>query len=159
MRLRLLALQDELRSCSTRGAFVLPDNIHLTLVFLGECDERKTDDVKQVLNKTRFDKFDIHVDSIGRFKRDSGDLWWAGVRENKYLFDLQQSLSDKLIRSGFDIDRKKYKPHITLARKVITKIVPNQIEPFGQNISRIDLIKSEHLGGVLTYTPIHWCST
>jgi len=33
-----------------------------------------------------FEPFDITIDCAGRFKRDSGDIWWAGVRENKVLY-------------------------------------------------------------------------
>ena len=36
---QLLALRDELRIESQRGSFTAPENLHLTLVFLGECDE------------------------------------------------------------------------------------------------------------------------
>ena len=41
-RSRLLALRDELRLHSERGNFTAPENLHLTLVFLGECDDRQT---------------------------------------------------------------------------------------------------------------------
>ncbi|MDR0434023.1 MAG: hypothetical protein LBH21_03030 [Gracilibacteraceae bacterium] len=41
MRLRLLALRDELRGKSERGRFSAPENLHLTLTFLGECDGKQ----------------------------------------------------------------------------------------------------------------------
>ena len=47
-RAQLLAVRDELRSRSKRGNFSAPDNIHLTLTFLDECDTKQTATVKSV---------------------------------------------------------------------------------------------------------------
>jgi len=154
LRSRLLELRDDLCSQSERGSFVPPENLHLTLAFLGECDGKQTDAAKNAMSETLFDPFDIHIESLGRFKRDGGDIWWAGVRENKALLDMQSNLTKKLIRAGLKLDSKKYTPHITLGRKVMTRLAPRKIEPFGQTVSQIDLMKSERIDGVLTYTSI-----
>ena len=152
--LRLLALRDELRGKSERGNFSAPENLHLTLVFLGECDGKQTTAVKSVLSAVNFEPFDITVDCIGRFKRDGGDVWWAGLRENKLLIALQGELNEKLIAAGLSLDKRKYSPHITLGREVVTDAKPWRIEPFGETVSIIDLMKSERINGKLTYTAI-----
>jgi 2'-5' RNA ligase len=154
-RSRLLALRDELRSRSERGSFTLPENLHLTLAFLGECDGKQTATVKSVMVSTAFTPFDLAIDRIERFKRDGGDIWWAGVKENKPLLELQRNLTDKLTAAGFSLERRKYSPHITLGREVLTDAAPRQIEPFGEAVSGIDLMKSERIGGKLTYTAIY----
>ena len=154
-RSRLLALRDELRSHSERGRFSLPENLHLTLAFLGECDERQTTAAKTSMDEAVFDPLEVDVDCIGRFKRDGGDIWWAGVRENKALLDLHQKLTSGLCSRGFSLEKRKYNPHITLGREVVTETLSRPIEPFGETVSRIDLMKSERLGGKLTYTSIH----
>ena len=154
-RARLLALRDELRSNSERGSFVLPENLHLTLVFLGECDAKQVAAVQAAMDTVDFGAFDMFIERLGRFKRDGGEIWWAGVRENRALQDLQRCLSKTLIEEGFPIDTRKYSPHITLGRKVVTGMAPGQIEPFGQKVSGIDLMKSERINGVLTYTSIY----
>jgi len=154
-RLKLIALRDEVRTRSVRGSFVTPENLHLTLAFLGECSPEQVAAAKKVMNKTDFVPFDIRIDSLGRFKRDGSDLWWAGVQENKSMLDLQRRLSDNLTRAGFLLDKNSFKPHITLGRKVVTRINPRRVETFGQTVSSIDLMKSESIDRVLTYTPIH----
>ena len=154
-RSRLLALRDELRGKSQRGNFSAPENLHLTLAFLGECDTEQTAAVKSVLSTFSFEPFDIEVDSIGRFKRDGGDIWWAGLRENKPLIALQRELTEKLIAAGFILERRKYSPHITLGREVETGEKPWQIEPFGETVNLIYLMKSERIKGKLTYTSIY----
>ena len=152
---KLISWIDELRLSSKRGSFVLPDNLHLTLAFLGECNDIQTDSIKKAMNEVCFESFDLSIDNIGRFKRNDGDLWWAGVRNNDILCELQRNLSNNLIRAGFNLDNKKYKPHITLGRKVITNLTPYRIEPFGQSVSKVYLMKSERINGILTYTSIY----
>lgn len=49
-RAKLLSLRNELQSRSECGRFSLPENLHLTLAFLGECDEKQIIKVKQVMN-------------------------------------------------------------------------------------------------------------
>ena len=154
-RLRLLALRDELRSRSERGNFSLPENLHLTLAFLGECNATQAATVKAVMDTVSFEPFDIQIERIGRFKRDGGDIWWAGLYESKPLLDLQRTLTDKLIAAGFTLEKREYKPHITLGREVVTDAASWQIEPFGEMVSAIDLMKSERIGGKLTYAAIY----
>ncbi|MDR0310908.1 MAG: RNA 2',3'-cyclic phosphodiesterase [Acidobacteriota bacterium] len=151
----LFALCDELRANSKRGKFSLPENLHLTLVFLGECDAKQTDAVKAIMDSTNFEPFDLTIERIGRFKRDGGDIWWAGVRESKALLDLQRNLTAALSAEGFSLDKRKYSPHITLGREIITKADHRHIKEFGETVSSIELMKSERIGGKLTYTAIY----
>ena len=154
-RSRLLALRDGLRSRSERGNFTLPENLHLTLAFLGECDAKQTAAVKAAMDTVRFEPFDIHIERVGHFKRNGGDIWWAGLRGNEALSDLQRELTDKLITAGFSLERRQYKPHITLGREVVTDAAPWQVEPFGETVPGIDLMKSERMAGKLTYSVIY----
>ena len=162
-RARLIALQDELRSCSVRGRFSLPENLHLTLAFLGECDVKQTTAIKAVMNEINFDPFVINIDRVGRFKRDGGKqrvpaksvaTWWAGIQESKALAKLHSDLTDKLTAADFKLDKRKFNPHITLGREIITSAAPWQIPPFGETVTNIELMKSERINGKLTYTSI-----
>ena len=152
---RLAALCDELSLHCGRGRFSAPDNLHLTLAFLGECDAEQTAAAKAAMDAAIFDPFDLAIERIGRFKRDGGDIFWAGVRENKALSDLHQKLTSGLRSKGFKLEKHKYSPHITLGRDIVTDVAPHQIEPFGETVSRIDLMKSERINGKLTYTSIY----
>ena len=152
---RLLTLRDELRGGSQHGHFSAPENLHLTLAFLGECDVKQTAAAKSILGAVSFEPFDVAVDSVGRFKRDGGDLWWAGLRENRALSALQHDLTERLSATGFTLDRRKFSPHITLGREVVTDTAPWVFEPFGETVVAVDLMKSERFAGKLTYTPIY----
>jgi len=154
-RSSLLGLRDELRSRSERGNFSLPENLHLTLAFLGECDTKQFESAKSAMAAVLFHPFDVRIERIGKFRRDRGDLWWAGLHGSKPLLDLQRDLTERLIAAGFTLEKRDYKPHITLGREVFTDAVPWRIDPFGERTSGIDLMLSERVSGVLTYTAIY----
>lgn len=152
---RLIALRDELRSRSERGNFSRDENLHLTLAFLGECSTEQTAAAKAAMDSVTFTPFDMTIDRIGRFKRDGGDIWWASGEPPTALIRLQRELTEKLTMAGFELDKRKYSPHITLEREVVTDTVPWMVKPFGETVGRIDLMKSERISGKLIYTAIY----
>ena len=152
---RLFALCNELNSHCEHGRFSLMENLHLTLAFLGECNPEQTAAAKAAVDVLVFEPFDLTIDHVGRFKRKGGDIWWAGVRKNKPLLELQQRLTSALTSSGFKLEKREYSPHITLGREIRTKAIPRSIMSFGETVSRVDLMRSEHINGKLEYTSIH----
>ncbi|HHU52888.1 MAG TPA: RNA 2',3'-cyclic phosphodiesterase [Clostridiaceae bacterium] len=154
-RSRLVTLRDELRSDSTKGRFSAPENLHLTLVFLGECNEKQAASAKAAMDAVEFKPFTINIGSVGRFRRSGGDIWWAGVNDSLQLIILYNKLTKKLTEFGFQIEKRKFSPHITLGREIITKASPRRFKEFGQTIDKIELMKSERIAGKLTYTAIH----
>jgi len=154
-RSRLLDLRDELRSNSENGNFSKPKNLHLTLVFLGELEKKQVSQIKKIMGSLSSEKFDLIFDRVGYFRRDSGDIWWVGIRKNEELLKLQHSLKEKLVTAGFELEKRKYNPHITLGRKIITDVTPWEIERFGEKVTEVSLMKSERIEGKLTYTAIY----
>jgi 2'-5' RNA ligase len=151
---RLIGLRDELRSRSIKGNFSAPENMHLTLAFLGECGKEQTEAAKEAMKSVNLNCFTLTIERIGRFNRDSGDIWWAGANEGKDLIALQKELSIKLRSLGFMLDDRRYSPHITLGREVVSDAAPWRIEPFSEKVCSIDLMKSERINGKLLYTSI-----
>ena len=150
---KLLALRDELRSNSQRGNFSLPENLHLTLAFIGEVSPNKVEKIEAILETITFEPFEVTVDKLGTFSH--GTLWYATLCEYKPLMLLQREITYKLALCGFEMDGRKYSPHITLGREIVTDEKPWRIEPFGETVTKIDLMKSERIQGKLTYTPIY----
>jgi len=146
-----MRLRDELREKSSGGSFPSAENMHLTLVFLGECDEKDATVIKTVMNTVSFEPFEIFIDRVGKFKRDGGDIWWAGIRENRQLSELQRQLAERLIFKGVDVENRKYSPHITLGRRVKTAEQVWRIDGFGEKVSGFELMKSEKINGKNVY--------
>ena len=153
-RKRLVALLDALRSRSAKGRFTIPENIHLTITFLGECDIAKTEKIKNAMGSIQFIPFSMSIDRIGRFRRDGGDIWWAGIAENKKLTEIRSALVKELAAAGIDVD-ERFEAHMTIGREIRTDERPHDVEPFTLTVNSVDLMRSERIGGVLIYTMIH----
>ena len=93
------------------------EQLHLTLLFLGECDEDQKNVIAKRLSAIQFEPFELVIRGIGAFpNRENPRVIWAGVKKNDELKHLQNQISEKL--SGFvdDGGNDAFKPHITLAR-------------------------------------------
>lgn len=94
-------------------------NLHLTLQFLGDVEEKRIPDLKQIMNALpqpdRPEK--LVFTSIGAFPGPaSPKIIWLGLEKNEYLLRMQRSLSFALSENDFPFDRKSFKPHLTLGR-------------------------------------------
>lgn len=151
----------ELKKSSTQGRFVNKEHMHLTLEFLGETPDDKVQLIKDVMDKVATKPFSMELSRIGYFKRREGNIYWIGVKENEMLLQIQAELHSMLLRQGFDLENREYKPHLTLGRKVKldgtfnSEKISKNIEGTVINVDKIDLMKSENINGKLAYTVIY----
>lgn len=106
-----------LKGHACHGNFSRRDNLHLTLAFIGETN--RLDAANQALSSIRAEPFTMELSSLGRFQRSGGDLWWIGVAENDALSALQQQVAAALTKAGFSLEKRKFRPHLTLGREVV----------------------------------------
>jgi 2'-5' RNA ligase len=162
-RAALAQWQAELRANALRGNFSALGNVHLTLAFLGERDAGQAAAASRALDAVAapgagFRPFDADIRSMGRFRRDGGDLWWAGMEGCAALDALHGSVWAALAREGFEPERGKWRPHVTLAREVSLRAgyePPARRAPIPVRVESVELMLSERPGGRLTYTPLH----
>ena len=113
-------------------------------------------DVALVEKLARFDRERIperspHAKGSGAF----GDLVWAGVHRNPDLDMLASRVRDALRGAGFGIDPKPFKPHITLARRLVCAEKPTVELPLASAPVRdFVLMRSDRVDGRLVYTPV-----
>ncbi|HHV99951.1 MAG TPA: RNA 2',3'-cyclic phosphodiesterase [Clostridiaceae bacterium] len=159
MKNRLHEITQKLKSVSNRGNFTRKENFHLTVVFIGETN--KINIVKQIMDKICAEPFDITIGRLGKFQRNGGDIYWVGVENNEYLSAIYNQLAEELASAGFNIEKRSFRPHLTLGREVILsekfdeKAFSNTISPMTIRVERISLMKSERINGVLTYTEVY----
>ncbi|MEE8333061.1 MAG: RNA 2',3'-cyclic phosphodiesterase [Alphaproteobacteria bacterium] len=92
-------------------------NLHLTLSFIGDTSEDMVDDINHALEKIRADGFDMTLAGVGHFQsRKKVHALWAGIEANPALMDLQGRVASALMRAGCVPDRRRFTPHVTLAR-------------------------------------------
>ncbi len=119
-----IALPEELRARLSRmqqgvpaARWVDPDNLHLTLRFIGEADVVEAQDLDAALVQVRAPRFDVTLAGVGRFGqgRKSRALW-VGVAPTPELDRLRRRVERAVQAAGFAPERRKFKPHVTLAR-------------------------------------------
>jgi 2'-5' RNA ligase len=97
--------------------WVKPENLHLTLRFLGEVDNVTAADVDDALAKIHSPGFDLSLNGIGHFGEGRKlRALWVGVDASAELMRLQEKIEQALIRAGLPPEARKFKPHVTLAR-------------------------------------------
>ena len=93
------------------------EQLHLTLRFIGNVDRRVAEDVRDALARVAFAPFQVALAGVGLFgKPRSPRALYAGVVDPQPLKALRDRIEQALVRSGLEPERRKYKPHVTLAR-------------------------------------------
>ena len=99
--------------------WVNPDNMHLTLKFLGETKDAQVVEVCNIAKEvaSRHRRFDIGLGTVGHFGGKSARVLWVGAGHDcDELLELQQDLEGQLARAGWPKESRKYSGHLTLCR-------------------------------------------
>lgn len=97
--------------------WVNPDNYHITLRFIGETPAHRAEEADLALAGVRARGFDLTIGGIGTFhKGGRTTALWAGVERSEPLEFLQNKIETALQRAGWEAERKRFQPHVTLAR-------------------------------------------
>ena len=98
------------------GRPVHVEDIHITLVFLGDVELSRLPCVLDAAAGVRGAAFELVIDQQGYWPRPRV-AWCAPTGVPEALVALVQSLSRSLAGCGFEPERRPYSPHITLYRK------------------------------------------
>jgi 2'-5' RNA ligase len=99
--------------------WVEPDNIHLTLKFLGEIEDEQAAEVceisKQVAEAHK--NFTLNIESVESFGGRSAKVVWVGAGKGAdELIGLQKDLDGRLEEAGYPKDEREFSAHLTLCR-------------------------------------------
>ncbi len=110
-------LQKECNLPDRAVKWVRPEQIHLTLKFMGEVDDRDVTSVCDVVTRTaaEFGPFEFKVKGLGVFGRPARVVW-AGISRCESLLALQAKLDRELTRLGGPIENRPFAGHLTLCR-------------------------------------------
>lgn len=152
----LLGAIGEIRAGARQANTTRPENLHLTLAFIGETDNLRG--AREAVSSCVRPAFGLSVGGFGRFGGGFGrfgDLYWAGIGKNPELAALAEAVQAALRAHGFEIERRPFKPHITLARQVQSDAPLRLTVPeTSMTVGRIALMRSERISGKLTYTEV-----
>lgn len=109
-----------LRKAPGKASWVRPDNMHLTLRFLGDVSEKQVAVLVEQLGElcARTPAFNLSVAGLGAFPnlRRPSVIWAGVVPLDPDLRPLQQAVEDAARAAGLAREDKSFHPHITLAR-------------------------------------------
>lgn len=97
---------------------VKPENIHITMRFLGNITSSTVEKIFEEIKKVQFTSFDVKIQGIGAFPHlRYPRVVWAGMTEGAdQMRSIFSQLEPSLRRLGFAPDSKGFSPHLTLAR-------------------------------------------
>lgn len=94
-----------------------PENMHVTLRFVGEVEPPLATDIDAALARIAAPAFDIRLTELGIFgSRGRVRALWAGVEKTEALRRLQAKIETACVQAGLPPEGRKFHPHITLAR-------------------------------------------
>lgn len=171
IRNALRQVQSHLKYAGADVKWVNKDNIHLTLKFLGEIDEKKADEVKSSLDavakETR--KFEISLKDIGVFpKIDFPRVVWVGLDKGAgESTELAKKVDEELSKIGFQKETRPFASHLTIGRvrssknkqalkeKILSMDSPKPTAQSPQPINSVTLFQSTLTPKGSIYTKLH----
>jgi RNA 2',3'-cyclic 3'-phosphodiesterase len=114
-------LRERLRAMaalSSPGArWVPPENYHLTLRFIGETPGYQAEEIDHALAALKVPGFTLTLAGLGTFSKSGRVIsLWIGVERNPSLDHLHAKIETALQRIGLEPERRRFAPHVTLAR-------------------------------------------
>ena len=140
-----------LRRLGVSGGFTPPENLHLTLAFIGETN--RISEAKAAIGSLDLSPVELTLDSLGSF----GDTVWAGLRPNRELSAAADAVGKALFKAGagFKLEKRPFIPHITLVRRARPDELPHiEIPAAAMTARRVSLMSSQLGKGKPIYTEI-----
>ena len=125
-----------------RGKRVSPENLHITLAFLGSTDREQRLRAEAVAGALSTEPFMLTFDRLGHWPRQRV-LWSAPSDVPEGLLSLVSTLNDGLRRCGFSVETRPYRVHLTVARKVAGPVPDTCHEPLVWPVQAFHLVESE----------------
>ena len=120
LRSRISAIQERVKKLAPNVKWVAPENLHVTLKFLGNVREDRVARAQAAIDEVarEFAAFDLSVSGLGVFPSAMRPrVVWVGVEEGReQLVALAKAVEDRLVKAGFEKEEKPFKSHITIGR-------------------------------------------
>ena len=149
-------LEQVQQSLGVSGRAANPAQFHATLAFLGMQQADVIPEIRDIASSLSFEPCRIVLDHFGQFRR-VGILWMGASEMPAALLEFQNALVGTLLEAGIGHDRKAWRFHVTLYRKLRK---PSSImDPVAIEwpLNGFDLIESVSVGNGVEYHSIgHW---
>ena len=114
---QIRTVQRDLLATGADLKIVEPQNLHFTLHFLGDVNPSRITELSEILEEVDMPSFQVELEGLRCFRPSRPRVVWIGVtRGAEQLIQLQGFLAARLRQHRFPVERRKYSPHITVAR-------------------------------------------
>jgi 2'-5' RNA ligase len=96
--------------------WVEDDDLHITLRFAGDIDNRTADEFAGALAEIDQEPFALRVEGVGAFGGNDPRTLYAGLAPCPQLEALARAVERAARNAGLEAEGRKFKPHVTLAR-------------------------------------------
>ncbi|OGW75460.1 MAG: 2'-5' RNA ligase [Omnitrophica bacterium RBG_13_46_9] len=163
----LARIQGNLKYAGADIKWAKPDNIHLTLKFLGEVEENKLGQIKNILDRIASDNkpFELKLFKLGGFPSlDQPRVLWVGTDNGCVEAEtIARSIEEGLEKIGFPKEDRPFRVHLTLGRlksgknkvQLRQKLLSLEVQPKSCAIRHITLFQSTLTPSGPIYKPLH----
>jgi len=159
-------LQAPLKKTKAFVSWVKPENIHITLKFLGEVPEEKINEVFSAtgLALKNAKKFKINLKEMGAFPdfRRPRVIWIGAGMGGEELSNMANKIEEEMEKIGYPKENRKFSPHFTMGRvkspkgieKLMELVKSTDFETEDIEVNEVTVMKSQlHPAGAI-YTPL-----
>jgi 2'-5' RNA ligase len=149
VRSQISRLNQQLPTMEAGCRLMQPDNLHLTLHYIGAVSEDELACLSREVAMLQSASFKLTLDHLGYFQRPR--VLWLGCRvtPDGYV-DLLRKLADKIDGCGFKMEMGTT-PHVTLRRNVLSAELVNHIEHIEWQVAQFALVESLSVEGAVRY--------
>ncbi len=141
VRRQLIQRFKRVRGIQDQGRLISPDNLHMTLHFLGNIELDRIHCFIRQARSVTVNPFDLYINYAGYFKKPRV-VWFGCENIPAQLTQLHQDLKKVLLNCGYHSEQRKYNPHVTMARKIPNAVTEQFIEPVKWKVDEFVLVKS-----------------
>ncbi|MBI39388.1 MAG: RNA 2',3'-cyclic phosphodiesterase [Leptospiraceae bacterium] len=94
-----------------------PEQMHITLKFLGNVNEEMVESLSSEIQSMEFKPASVRISGVGQFaQRKAPPVLWAGLDPEDRLQEIFRSIESMANALGFSREKRAFRPHITLGR-------------------------------------------
>lgn len=152
---KLAELGSAINKTGANVKIVEPENVHITLKFLGETEETLMEEIESIIKNAveDVDPFNIQLKGTGVFPNPNYiKVVWIGINQGEKIGEIAHKIDESLSKLRFKKEKRGFSPHLTIARvksaknkdkllQIIEKY--RDVEFANISVNSIKLMKSE----------------
>lgn len=116
---KLVQFENEIGKSGANVKIVEPENIHITLKFLGDTNEEFVDRIEEIIKDSvkGADPFEIKLKGAGVFPNDNYiKVMWIGIENGEQIGKIANKIDEEISELGFEKEKRRFSAHLTIAR-------------------------------------------